>query len=118
MDVFFKSKNYIRTKTHLELLGCDVETLKKHFESKFRDGMTLENHGEWQVDHIIPISKINFDDETSINKILNYTNLQPLWKEENKIKYNKILDENELEKIKINKKFINQIKNDDFDFID
>ena len=33
-------------------LGCTLMELMDHLESKFQDGMNLENYGEWHIDHI------------------------------------------------------------------
>ena len=49
--------------------------------------MSWDNHGEWHIDHIKPISKFSFDDDIKIINGLN--NLQPLWKKDNLIKSNK-----------------------------
>jgi hypothetical protein len=53
--------------------------------------MTWENHGVhgWHIDHIIPLSSAK-DDIELLKKLCHYTNLQPLWAEENRIKSNKI----------------------------
>jgi hypothetical protein len=53
--------------------------------------MTFDNHGVngWHIDHIIPLSAKT---EEEIIKLCHYTNLQPLWAEENRAKSNKILD--------------------------
>jgi hypothetical protein len=51
--------------------------------------MTWDNHGEWHIDHIIPISSGKTEDE--VLKLCHYTNLQPLWKEDNLKKSDKIL---------------------------
>lgn len=62
-----------------DILGYTVDDLKSHIESQFVDGMTWENHGEWHIDHIIPISmwiKVGVTDPSVINAL---DNLQPLW---------------------------------------
>ena len=69
-----------------EYLGCDRDTLRHHFESKFVGGMTWDNHGEWHIDHIIPLSSATTIEE--LNELAHYTNLQPLWEIDNKIKKN------------------------------
>lgn len=82
-----KYKNW-RKDTHFsEYIGCDKETLLKHFESKFTEGMTWENQGEWHVDHIIPTSIATTEEE--LYKLNHYTNLQPLWAIDNIKKSNK-----------------------------
>ena len=39
-----------------KVLGCTPTQFISHMESQFAEGMTWKNHGEWQVDHIIPNS--------------------------------------------------------------
>jgi hypothetical protein len=70
-------------------LGIDWNGFKLHIEDKFKKGMTWENYGEWEYDHIIPISFAK--DEEMIVKLNHYTNFQPLWWRENNSKSNKIL---------------------------
>jgi len=71
-------------------LGYNTQQLVEHLQSQFQKGMTLENHGEWHIDHILPLSSYdkdqegNWDSESEHNKkLIHYTNLQPLWAEEN-----------------------------------
>ena len=60
--------------------GCTAEELKAYLESLFTEGMTWENYGEWHVDHIRPVSSFAPEEWEQIN---HYTNLQPLWAEDN-----------------------------------
>ena len=60
--------------------GCTAEELKTHFESLFTEGMYWDNYGEWHVDHIRPVSSFAPEEWEQIN---HYTNLQPLWAEDN-----------------------------------
>lgn len=67
--------------------------LKRRKESKEEknivDNMSWDNYGKWHIDHIIPLSSAN--NEQEIYKLCHYTNLQPLWAEDNLKKNNKIL---------------------------
>jgi hypothetical protein len=60
--------------------GCSAEELKAHLESLFTEGMSWDNYGEWHVDHIRPVSSFTAEEAMQIN---HYTNLQPLWAEDN-----------------------------------
>lgn len=75
----FKSGSAVRD------LGCSVESLKQHLEAQFRDGMSWENYGfnGWHIDHIKPLSSFDLANREEFLKACHYTNLQPLWKEEN-----------------------------------
>jgi hypothetical protein len=74
------------------LVGYTVDELKKHLEKQFTDGMTWENYGEWHVDHKIPKSVFNYEtpEDIDFKKCWALSNLQPLWKLDNLIKYNKL----------------------------
>jgi hypothetical protein len=64
--------------------------LKEHIEKLFVEGMSWENHGEWHIDHIKPVSK--FDKTEKISIINSLDNLQPLWAVDNLKKSNKIIN--------------------------
>lgn len=73
-------------------IGCSIEELKIHLESKFVPGMTWENYGlkGWHIDHIVPLSSFDLTDVDQLKKAYHYTNLQPLWAEDNLSKGNKV----------------------------
>jgi hypothetical protein len=62
------------------ILGINLTEYKEYLESKFSEGMSWNNLGEWEIDHILPVSK---------GGSFHYTNTQPLWKSENRKKSNK-----------------------------
>lgn len=64
-------------------LGCSIDELRNYLQFKFTEGMTWENRGKWHIDHIIPLCKFNLSDREQFLKACHYTNLQPLWAEEN-----------------------------------
>jgi hypothetical protein len=79
---------FIKSKKTEEILGCTLEEFVKHLQSKFTEGMTLENYSEWEIDHIIPLASAKTEEE--IHKLNHYTNLQPLWKSDNRSKSDKL----------------------------
>jgi hypothetical protein len=82
---------YIKTKkfSNPEIIGCDYEFFKTYFEGLFTDKMCWENYGEWHIDHIIPLCSATSEEE--IYKLNHYTNLRPLWAEENLKKGGKLI---------------------------
>lgn len=70
-------------------LGCTAEELKIYLESKFQGGMSWENRTLWHIDHIIPLSSFNLNDKEEFKKACHYSNLQPLWAEDNLKKGNR-----------------------------
>lgn len=75
--------------TKMEYLGCTIVELAKYLENKFEDGMAWHNYGRWHIDHIKPISKFNVVNNEQKKKVCHYTNLQPLWAEDNLSKGNR-----------------------------
>ena len=71
----------------IEFLGYTPVLLKETIESKFTDGMSWDNYGEWHIDHIKPISSFDKNDDPKVINSLN--NLQPLWAFDNLSKGNK-----------------------------
>lgn len=64
-------------------IGCSTKELKAYIESKFQSGMTWENYGKWHIDHIRPLASFNLNDPKDFEKANHYSNLQPLWAEDN-----------------------------------
>jgi hypothetical protein len=74
-------------------VGCTLSELRIHIESLFTSGMTWGNSGngpgKWNIDHIKPIAAFDLkklEDQLAVN---HYTNLQPLWWEDNMKKSDK-----------------------------
>ena len=80
---FLKNNNVNLEISPMKLLECTKKEFENHIINNLKENMALENYGNWEIDHIYPISKINFEDTIEIIKYYNFTNLQPLWKEEN-----------------------------------
>lgn len=94
-DVSFRLKQYLRNRIYAAVklnyksgsavkdLGCSIEELKLHLESKFQPGMTWENHGKWHIDHIIPLCKFDLTNREQFLQACHFSNLQPLWAVDN-----------------------------------
>lgn len=63
------------------LLGADLATTRAWIESKFKPGMTWENHGEWHIDHRVPLCTAKT--EAELLPLFHFQNLQPLWAADN-----------------------------------
>lgn len=86
-------RNKNKTKHSVEYLGCSpVEYLK--WMLNYNENYNLDNHGEvWHIDHIIPLSKFNLNDEIQQLIAFNWRNTMPLSASENLSKNNKIIPE-------------------------
>jgi hypothetical protein len=100
-----KFKRYIRTRIYnslrnknkskhsVDYLGCSSDDYLKWIFS-YNNNCSLENHGkEWHIDHVIPISKFNLDNEEEQLIAFNWRNTMPLSCKENLSKNNKIIKE-------------------------
>jgi hypothetical protein len=92
----FKRNGFTKKSKTYEILGCSFFYFKIYLESKFETWMNWENRGlyngelnyGWDIDHIIPISSAETEDD--IVRLNHYTNLQPLCSKINRdIKSNK-----------------------------
>lgn len=77
----FKNKGFKKDARTIDFLGVDWITVKKHIERQFTKGMNWNNYGEWHIDHIIPFSSANTEEE--IKQLCHYSNLQPMWAVDN-----------------------------------
>ena len=83
------AKYIVKEATTKKLTGCTLEYLKNYLEKKFKDGMSWDNYGQWHIDHIRPCASFNLLDPIEQKICFHYTNLQPLWAEDNLKKSNK-----------------------------
>ncbi len=74
-----------KTGSALDLAGCTLDELRVHIESQFQEGMTWDNWtlDGWHLDHIKPCSSFDLTDPEQQKECFHYTNLQPLWAEDN-----------------------------------
>jgi hypothetical protein len=68
-------------------LGCTVEELQWWLQFWWQPGMNWKNYGrkggQWSIDHIIPLSKVDLTNREQFLSVCNYKNLQPMWHIEN-----------------------------------
>jgi len=87
-----KSQNASKNKRTLEYINCSVAHLYYHIEQQFTDGMYWKNHGhgkgKWNVDHRRPCDSFDLNDEEQMYMCFHWTNLQPMWAQENLEKSN------------------------------
>ncbi len=94
-DIQYRLSNNLRSRLRLALknnqklgsavldLGCSVGELKEYLEGKFQPEMSWNNYGDWHIDHVLPLSSFDLTNEEEFKKACHYTNLQPLWAEDN-----------------------------------
>lgn len=85
-----------KTSKYNDLIGCDKKELTLYLESRWLTDMTWDNYGhgkgKWVVDHIIPVAAFDLMNPEDQKKCFHYTNLQPLWWEDNMSKGAKLAD--------------------------
>jgi hypothetical protein len=103
IDLDFKLRTYLRNRIWwalkrncksfktMELINCSINFLKQYLESQFKSGMSWSNYGKWHVDHIRPCASFDLTKVSEQKKCFHYTNLQPLWAEENLSKKDKVI---------------------------
>jgi hypothetical protein len=72
-------------RTH-RLFGCTVQQLCDHLQGQFKPGMSWDNYGQWEIDHVKPCRLFNHRFPSQQRACFHYSNLQPLWKSENRSK--------------------------------
>ena len=76
----------------LEELGCDKRNFIQYIERKFKPDMNWDNYAKvWNFDHILPLMEIvdgYYIPNEEINRRMRYTNIQPLYVQENRVKSN------------------------------
>lgn len=81
------------SRSALQLLGTSLVGARGHIEARFSPGMTWENHGYgkgfWNIDHVRPLASFQLSDPSQVREAFHFTNLQPLWHEDNMRKRDK-----------------------------
>ena len=90
ISIFLSLNGITKKNKTFDIVGCSPQFLKEYLEQKFTEGMSWELMGRHiHIDHITPLSSANTEED--LYKLCHYTNLQPLWAEDNLKKGSKIL---------------------------
>lgn len=78
-------KNNSKSGSAVRDLGCTIPEVRQYIEKQFKEGMTWDNwsFNGWHIDHIIPLDYFDLTNREQLLKAVHYTNLQPMWAEEN-----------------------------------
>lgn len=82
-------KNNQKVGSAIKDLGCSIDELKLYFSRLFYthpttgEMMSWENYGKWHIDHYLPLASFDLTDRGDFLEASHYTNLQPMWAEEN-----------------------------------
>ena len=89
-DINFRLKKILRNRIRqglkginkstatMELIGCTINELRKHLESKFEPWMNWKNYGLWDIDHIKAMSNFDLRCPVQQHACCHWSNLQPL----------------------------------------
>jgi len=91
MNAAFHAADATASASTIKLLGCKPSEFRAHLEAQFSDGMSWDNYGEWEIDHVRPCASFDLTDPAQQAACFHYSNLQPLWKRVNRSKGAKLM---------------------------
>ena len=98
-DLSYRLKQNLRCRLHyalkgkckseatMKLVGCSAEQATRWVQSQFKDGMTWDTI---EVDHMMPCKHFDLSVPEQQKQCFHYTNLQPLFKRDNRQKSGRI----------------------------
>ena len=89
INLVLRRKVYTSRSKIYVILGCSYQEFKAYIENQFLPGMTWDNRELWHLDHILPVSL--GENEEEIIALNHHTNFQPLWAEDNIRKGNEVI---------------------------
>lgn len=84
---FMRLTNSTKAIGTMALVGCTKPELIEHLRSRLPEGLVLD---EMSVDHIFPMTLYNARDADEQKKMMHFSNLQPMSREENSAKSNRL----------------------------
>lgn len=82
----YKALGARKPETTLQLLGCSPGEFRVWIEEQFTDCMSWENRSAWELDHKRPFAAFDLSDPVQRAAVCHFTNIQPLWRSENRRK--------------------------------
>jgi len=95
------TNNVTKNNKTVNYICCSIHFFKKWIEHLFQDNMSWDNYGKWHLDHVKPCASYDLSQHDHVKECFNWKNYQPLWKQDNLLKSDKInheLIKNHLEK--------------------
>ena len=77
INIKIYSNGYTKKSRTQGILGCSYEFFKNYIETQFQEGMSWGNHGDWHLDHIVPVATATSEED--VIRLNHYSNFQPLW---------------------------------------
>lgn len=81
--IYVALKRGVKSETTMSLLGCSIDFFKQYISEMFFKGMSWDNMGEWHLDHKKPCVLFDLTKDDEQKKCFHYTNIQPLWSNDN-----------------------------------
>ena len=103
-DETFRIMTNIRTRIHNvlkqnktdktdKLLGCNKTQLHYWLSYQLHDDLTWDNYADvWQIDHVVPLAFFDMTDQKQQLLAFNWSNLRPLYSDDNSFKNDKIVE--------------------------
>lgn len=88
INASFRDGGFTKRSKTGAILGCSWPEFAAHIERQFLPGMSWENRSKWHIDHIVPMATAVT--EADVLALNHFTNLRPLWAEDNLAKKAKI----------------------------
>lgn len=86
-----KKNGYPKRSKAPAILGCTFEEFYEHIEKQFLPNMNWDNRSEWHLDHVVPISFGESEEEIIL--LNHYSNFRPLWGKDNLAKSDTLTEE-------------------------
>lgn len=89
MQCYIRSLVYGKRK-NVQYVSCSREQLEKWFSHIMPFGLKWTQPNEWQIDHVIPLSFFDLNNENEISIAYHWTNMRPVFEKENREKQDKV----------------------------